>query len=70
MYKKLEYFSDVCDRTKTIMSGSNDLRSLTHNQLWICVHIKHTVEKPDFFDKDSIFHDCITEHYKNWIVSC
>ena len=52
MYKKMDYFCDVCGKTIKINSYKNHLQSPTHTDFEKCIRTKHTIQNPDYFDID------------------
>ena len=63
----------MCDKTIKIKSKSKHLKSLNHNELEKCIRIKPSIKKPDFFDKDELFDNYITNHIKKfnlYLVKC
>ena len=59
------YYCDVCDKTIKSKFRSKHLESLTHKELDNSIHIKHTIEYPNFFDINEKFHEYIHCHSKN-----
>ena len=52
---KTDYNCIVCDKIINIKSKSVHLQSLTRKEVYKCVRIKHTIQNPDFFEKEYIF---------------
>ena len=52
LYKYMEYYCDVCDKTSKIATKIKHLQSLTHSKLSECIRKKHAIEKPDFLSQD------------------
>ena len=55
MYKRMDYYCYICDKMFGIQSKTRNPESLTHDVLDKCIHIKHTIQNFDFFDKDENF---------------
>ena len=71
MYKQMDYFCDVYDKTIEIKSKSKYLKSLTHEKFENQLRIKHTIQNPNFFDMDEVFNENITNYNKKIrIISC
>ena len=64
----MNYYCDVCDKTINIKSNRKHLESITHNELEECIRRKHTMGSPYFFDIDSIFNNCITNHNQKVVM--
>ena len=62
----MDYFRDVCDKTTKTKSKSKHHKSLTHNEIENCTRTKNTIENPNFFHKDEIFTNYITNHIKKF----
>ena len=62
----IEYYWDVCDKSINVEGKKKHVQFLTHNEFEKCIQTKHTIEEPDFFDVDAIFHEYITNHNKNF----
>ena len=54
------------DKSFKIKSKSKYLQSLTRSELEKCIRINHTIENPDFFDLDEVFHQYIPNHIKKF----
>ena len=64
MFKREEYFRDVCDNTIKIRSKRKYIQSLTHNKFNKCIRRKHAFENTNFFDIDPILNEYFTNHNK------
>ena len=61
MYKKIEWYCIVCDRTIDIKPKRKLLERVTFNELENSLRIKHTSQNPDFFKKNN---NVFTTHKK------
>ena len=64
MYIKLDYYSDVCDKTIKIKTKRKHLKSSIHNEVENCMRRRNTIKNPDFFDKDDTFYKIINNPVK------
>ena len=60
----MDYYCDVCDKTKKIKSNNKHLQNLPHIEPDKCMKTKHSNKKTDFFDINEVFSDYITNHKK------
>ena len=55
----------VIEKLISILNGKY-LENLTHNKLEMCMRVKQTIKKLDFFDIDELFDNYISGHIKNF----
>ena len=60
----MQYSCDIIDEAINVKSKRNNLQCLTNNEFDKCIRRKHIIQKPDFFDVDSIFDEQITNDTK------
>ena len=63
----------MCDKTIEMKTKINLASSRIHNKLEKCIHIKHTIENPDFSAIGSKFNEVITNYNKKcdlYLNSC
>ena len=65
----MDYPCDACDKTSRIESKNKHLKSLAHTELHKCIRRKCTIENPDFFDRDEVFNEFITNRKETRIIS-
>ena len=57
----LDYYCDSCGKTIKVGKKSKHLKNCKLDK---CIRIKHTIEKPDFFEIEKIFKNYITNNKK------
>ena len=63
----MDYLCNLCDKTAESFYRRNHLERLTHKEINRCIRKKHTIQNPDFFDVDTMFHENITDNNQNHV---
>ena len=67
LHKKVDYYCDVCEVKIKKISKSKHFESLAHNELENCMHFKHTIKNPVFFEIDKKFNVYVAYNIEKFV---
>ena len=73
LYKKMNYFRNLCDKTIKLKSKNNHFNTLTHKEFDRCEHLESTIENPDIEKIDNSIYGYVIQHNKKcdyYVVKC